>query len=163
MNTIFNVLEANLDENIILEQKSQQIYKYKKWIFWMILSIFGPGNFFHGTNILGSRGFEKFQFFEIFQNFEVCFFVDEELSKMVLQTLNGQLVVMILAILLVLMIRQMVKPIDSHSAFGMISHKVYQMVLFDTLQLYMKRRMPNIGKFFPRKFESIIMPRKNLN
>ena len=42
--------------------------KYKKWIFWMILSIFGPGNFFHGTNILGSRGFGKFQFFEIFQN-----------------------------------------------------------------------------------------------
>ena len=42
--------------------------KYKKWVFWIILSIFGPGNFFHETNMLGSRGSWKFQFFEIFQN-----------------------------------------------------------------------------------------------
>jgi hypothetical protein len=34
----------------------------------MIVSIFGAGNFVHGTNILGSRGFGKFQFFYIFQN-----------------------------------------------------------------------------------------------
>jgi hypothetical protein len=39
----------------------------KKWIFWMILSIFGPGNFFHGTNILALGVLENFNFLRFFK------------------------------------------------------------------------------------------------
>ena len=57
----------NFDFSIFAKKNHLEVvlptFKYQKWIFLMILSIFGPRNFFHGTNILGSRGFGKFQFF----------------------------------------------------------------------------------------------------
>jgi hypothetical protein len=62
---IFRFLPKNYLEAVLPASK------YEKWIFWIILSISCPGNFFHRTFSFFSKRVWKLLFFDIFQNFEI--------------------------------------------------------------------------------------------